>query len=188
MKYCEDCRIICETDTCPLCDSDELREVTENDYCFLIECEEAMGEMLDDALSQQTIKAALMPYGDGARSALGLNLGYYRVYVPYKHYDEARDVATQLSLYPTESIREDLLENKERWHVRSNFAHKRMRKKLKLSEDEELIACVKEAVMNASEITDNGVISSCEEGGHYIAIQVKGRRVWFNSATYEIFM
>ncbi len=188
MKYCENCRALCESDCCSICESTELREVKGDDYCYLTECAENFGELLNVTLTDMQIPCALMPFGNGARSALGLNLGNFRVFVPYEYYENARDVLDQLTYNPTEDFRKDLLENEARWHINGKFAQKRMRRKLRLADGQDLVSCVKQAVVSATEILDDGAITSCTEGGHYIAIKINDRKVWFNSATYEIFM
>ncbi len=188
MKYCENCRALCQDDCCEICESTELRDVRPEDYCILTECAEDFGGLLKYTLADMDIPCALMPFGNGARSAFGLNLGNYRVFVPYRFYEESKDVLDQLTYDPTEDFRKDLLENEGKWHINGKFAQKRMRRKLKIAENEDLLSCIKHEVVHATEISDDGVITSCTEGGHYIALKINERKVWFNSATYEIFM
>lgn len=188
MLYCENCGCLCQDDICPLCDNEALREVRDDDFCILIECEESMAGMIKGALDDMQIECALVPFGNGARSALGLNLGNYRVYVPYRHYDAAWSLTEDFSTDPTEDLRKKLLENRSRWHATSNFAAKRLKKKLGLGADEDLMACICQAVESAEEILDQGAIGGSAEGGHYLKLAVRGKGIWFDSATFEIFM
>ena len=188
MKYCETCRVLCVSGSCPICENLDLRDVRVDDFCLLTECTDSFGKMLEFTLSEMNIKCVLVPFGNGAKSALGLKLGYCKVYVLYQHYAAAKDIVEELTYNPTDDLRKDLLANEESWYVKSKSALKKMRKKLRLSENQDLLACVKEAVLKASEISDDGVISSCTKGGHYISIKINDKKVWFNSATYEIFM
>ena len=63
-----------------------------------------------------------------------------------------------------------------------------MCKKLKLRSPDDIFDKVAEQVDKSDSISDNGVISSCIEGGHYILIKTDELSFWFNSATYEIFV
>ena len=188
MNYCEDCKLLCGGDECPNCESTFLRQVRDEDYCFLTECTETMGKMLKYAFDDMEIPCALMPFGNGARSALGLNLGNYVLFVPYRHYEQAMDVVEGLSYNPTEDLRQNLLENEDKWHIQSKFTQRRMRKKLKVADDGELIACIRQGLTQAEQLTDNGPIGSCPEGGHYVVFVCRGIKIWFNSSTYEMIL
>ena len=61
-------------------------------------------------------------------------------------------------------------------------------KKLGITGNESFMDYLRNQVVKAEVISDDGVISSCPNGGHYISIKVNGKKVWFNSVTYEIFM
>ena len=186
MKYCENCRALCQHDVCDICESAELREVLPEDYCILTECAEDFGGLLKNTLEDMDIPCALMPFGNGARSAFGLSLGKYRVFVQYRDYETSKDVLDQLTYDPTEDLRKDLLDNREKWHINGFFAKRRMRRKFQIAKEEDLIDFVARAVGGAAKITDDGAISDCPEGGHYIAVMVNDRKLWLNSATYEI--
>ena len=188
MKYCENCRTLCENDTCDICDSTELRDVLPEDYCILTECAEDFGGLLKNTLADLDIPCALMPFGNGARSAFGLNLGHYRVFVQYRDFETSKDVLDQLTYDPTEELRKVLLENEGKWHIKGKFAQKRMRRKHKIPENEETYAFIKRALENTSSITDEGAISDCTEGGHYLSVLCNDRKIWFNSVTYEIYV
>ena len=107
MKYCESCRALCESDCCSICENTELREVRPDDYCILTECAEDFGGLLKYTLADMDIPCALMPFGNGARSAFGLNLGNFRVFVPYQHFEASKDVLDQLTYDPTDELRKE---------------------------------------------------------------------------------
>ena len=188
MKYCENCRAITEEEICAVCGGKDLREVKADDYCFLMTCSENFGKMIYLSLKDSDIKCAMVPFGNGARNALGLNLENFRIYVPYEHYEEAKDIVAILSTDPTEKIREKLLENQEAWHVSNPRMLKKLCKRLKLKDDSKLMETVKGMVEAMPRITDGGLISSCPEGGHYIFIKTDEGKFWFNSVTFEIFI
>ena len=188
MKYCEGCHALCSEEVCGLCGSAVLREVREDDYCFLIECNDAFGDMLKLTLAQSGIKCVLTPFGDGMRSALGLSLGNYAVYVPYARYEEAQGVLDAVSFDPTEELREMLLENEAKWHAKNESALKKMKKKLALAQEADFMAFIKQAVLDAEQITDDGPIGYAVDGGRYITVRIGSKTVWFNSLSYEIFM
>ena len=188
MKYCENCRAITEEEICEVCGRTELREVREDDYCLLTECSEKFGKMLYFSLQDCDIKCAMVPFGNGARNALGLNLESFRMYVPYERYEEAKDVIAVLSVDPTENIRAKLLENQEEWHVNNPRMLKKLCRRLKLKDDTKLMETVKSMVEAMPRITDGGLISGCPEGGHYIFIKTDEGKFWFNSVTFEIFI
>ena len=56
MNYCESCKYLCESSSCPECGSRELRPVEDNDYCFLVECSSTFGKMLAEILENNGIK------------------------------------------------------------------------------------------------------------------------------------
>lgn len=188
MKYCGICKILCYEEACVACGTVEIREVTSDDYCFLLESQTVFAEMLETALAENDIEVAMVPFGNGTRSAFGLDLGNYKIYVPYKHYDEALNVIDELSPDPTERLREELLSNFDSWHVNKKSAFRKISKKLNLPKNEDVFGYIKDIVTNAEKILDDGIISSCTEGGHYIAIIINGKKLWFNSATYEMFV
>ena len=189
MFYCEKCRSVTDRDYCYNCEKGDLREVSAEDHVFLTRCDEHLGEMLSRALDSEGIKCVLSPFGNGVRTAFAMTLGEYKVYVPFKDYGTA--LAVLSSIIPNDStaqIRNELLKNEEKWHTKNEKALKKIRKKLKLTEEEDLISVVKKAVMAAEKLSDEGAISSCVHGGHYITLKINGRYVWFNSVTYEIFI
>ena len=188
MKYCENCKNICDVEQCSFCGNEQMRDVKRDDFCFLLECGETFGEMLRSALTDKNIECVLIPFGNGARSALGLNLGNYRVYVPYQHYERSQEILDTLSCDPAPELKQSLLENLEAWHVKSKRTIKKLRKKLGIAENDDVFGYIRDAVTNATKVSDAGLISSCLYGGHYIKVQIGNNTIWFNSVTYELYI
>ena len=187
MKYCENCKSLGDADRCRTCGNVEMRDVRDDDFCFLLSSDENSAKMLEYALEEAKIKCAMVSFGNGARSALGLNLGNYKVYVPYKTYEEAKDIVNSFIYDSTSDLRENLLKNRKLWHVKSNFSLRKLRRKLKLAKNDDPFDRIEQAVSCATSISDGGPISSCTEGGRYISVKIEDKTFWFNSVTYEIY-
>ena len=188
MKYCEKCKSLSEAETCSVCGNKKLREVAPDDFCVLTECEQTYGEMIKDALQGGGITCVLMPYGNGVRSLFGLRLENYQVLVPYEQYESAEELLNTFVGDPvTSELKEQLLTNFDRWHIADRTA-KKIRKKLQLSGDADLLACIQEGVENATRIEDKGIMYSFGTGAHGIAVQTSRGTLWFSSESYEIFI
>ena len=185
MQYCENCKILCADDRCDHCGSTLLREPDSRDYCFLCEEDERLAKMLEGALQDQNIPTVLLPWGDGRRSAFGLTLGRFRIYVPYLHYEQATALFLFFDETPTEEVRQELLEHRALWHFDPKL-EKKVRKKLKGKEDQQVFDRVEQLVCAAERLEQGGRIYTCPQGGYYILVKADGVRFWFNSATYEV--
>lgn len=187
MNYCEKCKMLCETDSCPTCNNKKLREVMPNDYCFVMECDRGFGDSLAEALQKEGAQCALIPCGTGVSTFFGLPLEHYEVYVPYKDYELANEWVTFFSSAPTtEELRMQLLENFDKWHILSSFTARKIRKKLKIGKDEDLFAAIKNCVENATSIEDKGFMYSFQVEGHGLAVETLDNILWFSAENYEI--
>ena len=184
--YCENCKRLCAFEKECLCGK-KLRVPTSQDYCFLLEADELRSKMLQDCFINNGIDCILEPSGDGYRSALGLSLGNYIIYVLYSQYEQAENIVEFFNQDPTNDLSDDLIKHKELWYVNKRM-QKRLCKKLKLKAPEDIFDKVLDIVENFDSISDDGLISSCIKGGHYISVNTDEFRFWFNSATYEIFI
>ena len=128
----------------------------------------------------------MIPCGNGMRSALGLNLENLQLFVPYQFYDRALDLHDYLKGDPTEEIKKSLLENRKKWHVIGRFTEGKFKKKLKISKDADLFQHCEEIVNSSEKILDQGSISSCLEGGHYLFVYTDTAELTFNSETFEL--
>ena len=186
MKYCVNCRALCETDVCSFCSAKKLKEAEDDDFCLLFECERGEGDVLKSFLDEEGVPCVLMPSGDGLRTVFGLNLENYKVFVPYQYYDKALEIADSIANDSTEPYRERLLEAIGQWHFKNESSEKKFRKKFDLAKDVDLLTYVKEEVEQAFIIADEGLIHSCPERGHFFSVKSEEGSIFFNSVTYEI--
>lgn len=187
MLYCEDCKRLCASERDCICGSNTLREANPQDYCFLLEANDSFAEMLEDCFINNGIECVLIPSGNGYRSALGLSLGNYIICVPYAQYHAATDIVEYFHQDTQNTIRDDLINHRDLWNANKR-SQRKLRKKLKLTDADDLFDCINDVLCNAETISDDGLIGSCEYAGHYIAVRTEKIRFWFNSATYEIFL
>ena len=186
MKYCKSCKYLCDSVPCLICGSPDLCEVQNDDYCFLFECDTAFGETLEEIFENEAIPHAMVPSGNGVRSALGLNLENFKIFVPYEFYGQASEIINYFTSDSTEELKNDLLNNRSKWHIQGMFTEKKLKKKLNISKDGNLFSHCESIVSTAIKITDEGLISSCAEGGHYLNIIGENATLMFNSITYEL--
>ena len=187
MLYCEECKRVCVDESDCVCGSGFLREATEQDYCFLLEANEAFAQMLEGYCDSNGIECVLIPSGNGSRSALGLSLGNFIICVPYPQYEAACEIVTLFERDQQDEIRNDLLQNRASWNA-GKRTQRKLRKKLGMADGADFFDCIQNALTEAQSVTDDGLIGSCEFAGHYIAVRSESYRFWFNSATYEIFI
>ena len=187
MYYCEKCKQLCSIDYCDNCGNKEIRSAEDNDFCFIAENDEMYSKMLADILENNDIKCVMIPDGNGVRSAMGMTLGKYKIYVMYKHYSMAESIISAFFQNGAETMKNDLITNRQLWNISSKTA-KKLCKKYKIKDVNELFEFIQKGVCDASNICDGGLISSCASGGHYIFVKGNNFSVCFNSATYEIFI
>ena len=188
MNYCEKCKSLTEAESCTVCGNKKLREAKPDDFCALTECAQTYGEMVKDALQSGGVTCVLMPYGNGVRSAFGLRLESYQVLMPFDQYEDAEELLNDFVNDPvTSELKEQLLAHFDEWYIAARTA-KKLRKKLKIGEDVDLLACIKEGVESAVRIEDKGIMYSFGSGAHGIAVQTNGGTLWFSAQTYEIFI
>ena len=186
MYYCEACRMLSEDAECAVCRTEDLREVKPQDLCFFSEAGIMYAQMLEGYLADQDIPCLLVPVSKGSRAAVGLSFSTYKIYLPYQNFEEVRAIAAILNPDPAEDLRKNLTENRHAWHVLKK-EERRLRKKLKLGKKDDLMSSIEAAVLDAVQIIDQGAISSCFMGGHFLLVDAGDRRFWFNSVTYEVF-
>ena len=187
MNYCEKCKVVCEEDQCPTCDSKGLRAVAPDDFCFLLECERAFGDSLEEALEKEGIRCELISCGTGVRSLFGLPLENCEVYVLYRDYNAAKEWVSFFSSAPTtEELKAHLLANFDKWNINSRFTARKIRKKLKLTKDADVLAALKVCVENATSIEDKVYMYSFENEGHGLAVKSGEHIFWFSAETYKI--
>ena len=189
MNYCEKCYHVCEGTACTECGSKKTREVRPDDICFFTICKEQTGAMLRDALEADGIKVVLVPFGSGVRSAFGMTLGSFEVYVPYQHLSAAQGFMDTVTGEAFSGLDQILLDNRDKWHIASKKVPKKFCKKFGLEEGADIMKFAEDAVNHAVSIKDDGFSSTCgSSSGNYISVTVDGKVFWFNSLTYELFV
>ena len=140
MFYCEKCYRLSDDEKCANCGFTPLREVNNDDFCYLITAEEWFGKSLVELLKNEGIECAVIPVGDGVRSKIALTLGSYQLFVPYLQFDEAREILDNcIGENSTDKLRQKLLSNTDKWHFKNSKIERKIRKKLNLSEEVDLI-------------------------------------------------
>lgn len=185
MNYCENCNACFEYDYCPLCGTKKIRHAHDGDFCLLLENNASCCEWLACELESYGIQSVTMPYGSGYESRLGLKLTIHRLYVPYEHYEKAREILHDIEKEETETLRAPLLEKLSLLHAPEKL-EKKTRKKLKLPPDTQFIEFCAEIVKNAEKIVDGGSIPICPKYGHYMYCYRDDLYVLVNSETMEI--
>lgn len=100
--YCEKCRNLIEGRNCPDCGPKRVREVREDDLCFVIEKPQMWGEMLEDVFRQNDVPYIVQrTMGAGLAMSIGAFLECYRFYVPYSDIKRAEELLAEL--FPVEA-------------------------------------------------------------------------------------
>ncbi len=185
MKYCENCCCATELERCPLCGTKKLRQIKEEDFCLLTENSLSFGEDLIGILKENEIHCSALPYGSGLESRFALPLSNYRIFVPFKFLEKAKTILLDIENSKTDELRDFLLENQIHFNV-SRKTENKIRKKIKLSEEQNFFTYCLEIIKSANKIVDSGMISSCPKGGHYLFCYLQNTTLALNSKTFEI--
>ena len=183
MNYCKNCYCATDYERCPMCGTKKLREAQEDDFCFLLEKDVAYCGMLTSIFEEKNIRFSTVPYGSGVRSAFGMSLENYRVYVPFASLEAAEKIVDERENFETETFRSSLMENSNLLNV-STKLKKKLEKKFGLSGDEEFFDYCRKVVESARKIVDGGKISYGD--AHYLFCYASGVALTVNSKTYEI--
>ena len=188
MLYCENCKQLCADEACPDCGIKLLREAEPQDFCFLSEEEEGFARMLEGSFQEEAIPCVLLPWGNGTRSAFGLSLGRFRIYVPFAHYEQASSMLEFFEEEPADhDLRKDLMEHRSLWNFDPKM-EKKIRKKLNVAEGQQVLDRVCDVLSAATDLNIGGRIYTCPRGGCHILVKADGVKFWFNSVTYEVFL
>jgi len=104
--FCPTCGTLTDAARCPACGSRELRPPREGDFCLLTEKAILWAGMLSDVLTQNDIPFTTKNLlGAGLTAKIGLGGERTRFYVPYGHYQAARDL--EQSLFSDEAAAEE---------------------------------------------------------------------------------
>ncbi|HIY45803.1 MAG TPA: hypothetical protein H9731_04745 [Candidatus Borkfalkia excrementipullorum] len=155
MKYCENCHVAADLPRCPLCGGKKLREVKDEDYCFLTEMRAVDGEMLADVLRGNGIECVAMPSGNGVRPNFSLWLDKRKLFVPWQSLEQAKAYMREVADTETEKWRQYLLENADKLHISPKLEKKAI-KKSKGACGESVIEFCRGLIANAGQICDGG--------------------------------
>lgn len=185
MYYCDKCHLVSETESCDCCSNTKLRDVREDDCCFLIECEEVFGKMFGEILQNEAIDCVMEPVGNGVRSNFGLSLGKYKIFVPNRFYLRAQELLEYFRDHASSNdrLKNDLLDNIQKWSFEKRSTEKKIRKKYKIDKELDVMDFVKNVVENACLIEDVGLMSY---GEHGLLVKCDGVTLWFSSESYKI--
>ncbi len=184
MNYCYKCHTLCKGNVCHRCGNEKLRQPTEEDFCYLVTVNDTFGKMLMQSLKNEGIECAYIPVGDGVRSHMALTLGCYEIYVQYNRYSDAVEIYDfYMENYSPDKLKEKILKNVNKWHFENEKAERKIRKKLKLKKEDDILAFIKEKVENAESVSDQGLMVNNEHG-----LMVKSSKlyIWFTAETFQI--
>lgn len=103
IMYCEKCRALLDSQTCPNCGNKKLRQPMTDDLCFIAEKEQIWSGMLADVLEQYEIPFLTKNrLGAGMALKIGPHMERILFYVPYSHIQQAKDLV--VDLFPNDTI------------------------------------------------------------------------------------
>lgn len=182
MNFCENCNAAFESERCPVCGTKNIRQVQDDDFCFLIEDSTMHCDVLMGVLDTYEIPYSAMPFGSGVESRFGMPLGNYRIYVPFRCLENARSVLRGMETEKTEEWRAKLLDNAELFNIPQKTG-KKICKKLKLPKETDLIAYCVDIVKSANMIKDEECIGM---KWRYVFCYSDDIQITLNSKTFEI--
>lgn len=186
MNFCEKCRHVSEQTRCEHCGKRKLRQVLEDDFCFLIEGNSSYSRELADSLKQRGISCVELPCGSGVGTRSAMPLPNRQVFVRFRFLESAKELIRDMEAAETEVLRADLLENADMLFL-SQKLQKKLLKKLRPADIGELSTYCAEIVKTAHRITDEGPITSDMAGGRYVFCVSDRGTALINSKTYEVF-
>ena len=152
---------------------------------FLLDCSKGRGVIVKEILQSEGVPCFLLASGNGVRSKLALPLENYKIYVPSELYEKGVKILEDFKEEASLPVKENLLENRDKWHIASRFALKRAKRYAKTNTEEELFLYI-EKNMKTAIVEDIGLISGAIDGSHYILVTTDEVQIFFNSISYEI--
>lgn len=96
MFYCEKCNCAMPQQTCCVCGKKNLREVTDEDFCYFITLSADDAHFLEVNLNGENIPVAKLGVGR-INFAFGSS-GKFKIYIPYGYFGQAREICTVLGI------------------------------------------------------------------------------------------
>lgn len=93
MYYCENCKLLFDSGKCDFCEKDDLRNVKDDDLCFLTEKGNVYSGILKDALKTENIPYETHCVKDGCKAAIpDPMVESVRFFVPYAFLNRAKEI------------------------------------------------------------------------------------------------
>lgn len=93
IMYCPNCNILTDQFKCPVCGSQHTRAPMPDDYCLLSEKQTVWADSFSEILTQNGIPFVTKNLlGTGLAAKMGPALERVRFYVPFSHYQNAREL------------------------------------------------------------------------------------------------
>lgn len=153
MNYCELCNLACESVSCPKCGKRKLREIKDDDYCFVREVAELEKVRLEAYLKENEISPVFIPYVEGAGSFYTFRPPVNKMYVPFQLLEKTRDIVRALEEETSAELKSQLIEKIPKLNIEAKYA-KKLAKKLKLPSDVDFLNYCREIILNAVKVTD----------------------------------
>ncbi len=196
MFYCENCNLQNQTNRCAKCGRKNLRQIQSEDFCFFRRLPANESENLKTMLESKGIGCALIPYGTGWRTKLGLKLEDCLVFVQYHGLAYVEELFLQEENRKSQALLNSFLSNIGKLYIDPKD-EKHIRRKLRLHSSQDLIELCKSVVLSAHKAFDGGKISYEMQDeayldpnavlGHYCCISNDQYEVWLNSASMRVY-
>lgn len=185
MNYCADCYCAFDGDVCPVCGTDRVRKVNDGDFCFLTERDSIESDICDGALRANGIQCVTMPGLSGIEMSFAVPAFRRRLYVPFGQLMQAINVLKEAERLESEKTKSRLTENADKLKINDRLL-KKIKHVFALKSDEEVRSYCLGVINKATRIEEDGMISGCPYGGHYIFCHAPEAVLTLNSVTFEI--
>jgi hypothetical protein len=183
--YCKNCLKLHDVDYCPTCGDKNLPIACDTDYCFLIEIDSLWCGVLTGTLDEEGIAYSVIPTSKEALTVYLRMLEKYSIYVQYQHLERAEEITRNLFFKRDEKVRQALLDNLSRLNI-SEKVERKLRRKLKLTQLDNVLEYCVDLVKTADSITRNGFIMASPEAAEFLFAKKGNLTVSINSETFEI--
>ena len=180
MNYCKSCNLACEDISCPRCGKRKLREIKDNDYCFVKEVFELEKMRLEAYLKENEIPLVFIPYVEGAGSFYTFRPPVHKMYVPFHLLKKTMDIMKALEEESNAALKAQMIEDAPKINIDVKYA-KKLAKKLKLPSDMDILNYCREIILNADRVADR----SGEMGFGEQAIYVYANNVCLIVSTFN---
>ena len=89
MFFCESCNMIMRENRCANCGKKKLREIQDDDFCFLVALDADKAQYFEENLKLQNIPVARLGSGLDLRTRTS---GTFKIFIPYGFLDTATEI------------------------------------------------------------------------------------------------